>query len=150
MDTSDRSPCYGGCKALLRVRGTRHTPRLWATILGIVLARQNISALAYCSIEECLGKNQQVYYDVLGQVGAGHWHPDRDARPWVRLCLTAHYRQAPHLVKWSRICQRLWDNLEIEIRERGLPDRILLALNDSPLATRSGMPLTEKRQTSRS
>ncbi len=107
--------------------------RMGRCIQTLVLARQNILAPAFCSIEEYLGKNQQAYYDVLGQVGAGAWHPERDARPWVRFCLTAHYRQATRLVQWSRIYQRLWDNLEIEINKRGLPDRMLLALSDAAL-----------------
>lgn len=105
--------------------------RMARCLQTLVLARQNILAPTFCSIEEYLGKNPQAYYDVLGQVGAGQWNPARDARPWVRFCLTAHYRQATRLVRWSRIYQRLWDSLEIEIRKRGLPDRVLLALSDA-------------------
>ncbi len=105
--------------------------RMGRCLQTLVLARQNILAPAFCSIEEYLGNNQQAYYDVLGQVGAGQWHPDRDARPWVRFCLTAHYRQATRLVQWGRIYQRLWDNLQIEITKRRLPDRMLLALSDA-------------------
>lgn len=105
--------------------------RMGRCVQTLVLARQNILAPAFCSIEEYLGRNQQAYYDVLGQVGAGQWHPDRDARPWVRFCLTAHYRQATHLIQWSRIYQRVWDNLEIETTKRSLPDRMLLALSDA-------------------
>ena len=107
--------------------------RMARCLQTLVLARQNILAPAFCSIEEYLGKNQQAYYDVLRQVGAGGWHPERDARPWVRFCLTAHYRQATHLVQWSRIYQRLWDNLEVELNQRGLPERMLLALGDAAI-----------------
>jgi len=95
--------------------------------------RRHILAPAFCSIEEYLGKNQQACYDVLRQVGDGGWHPERDARPWVRFCLTAHYHQATHLVQWSRIDQRLWDHLEIELNQRGLPERMLLALGDAAI-----------------
>ncbi len=107
--------------------------RMARCLQTLVLARQNILAPSFCSIEEYLGKNQQKYYDVLAQVGGGAWHPELDARPWLRFCLTAHYRQATRLVQWSRIYQRLWDNLEIEIAKRGLPDRMLLALSDAAL-----------------
>lgn len=107
--------------------------RMARCLQTLVLARQNILAPAFCSIEEYLGKNQQAYYEVLGEVGAGAWHPERDARPWLRFCLTAHYRQATHLVQWSRIYQRLWDNLEIELSKRGLPERMLLALGDAAI-----------------
>lgn len=107
--------------------------RMARCLQTLVLARQNILAPSFCSIEEYLGKNQQAYYDVLGQVGAGAWRPEGDARPWVRFCLTAHYRQATRLVQWSRIYQRMWDALEIEINKRGLPDRMLLALSDAAI-----------------
>ncbi|MGE0863315.1 MAG: Fic family protein [Vicinamibacterales bacterium] len=110
--------------------------RMARCLQTLVLARQNILAPSFCSIEEYLGKNQQAYYDVLGQVGAGAWHPEGDARPWVRFCLTAHYRQATRLVQWSRIYQRMWDALEVEIDKRGLPDRMLLALSDAAIGYR--------------
>ena len=110
--------------------------RMARCLQTLVLARQKILTPTFCSIEEYLGKNQQAYYDVLSQVGAGAWHPERDARPWVRFCLTAHYRQATRLVQWSRIYQRLWDNLEIELSKRGLPDRMLLALSDAAIGYR--------------
>lgn len=110
--------------------------RMARCLQTLVLARQNILAPTFCSIEEYLGKNQQAYYDVLGQVGAGAWHPERDARPWVRFCLTAHYQQATRLVQWSRIYQRLWDHLEVELNKRGLPDRMLLALSDAAIGYR--------------
>jgi len=35
------------------------------------------------------------------------------------------------LPSWARTYQRLWDALEIELRNRGLPDRMLLALSDA-------------------
>jgi len=107
--------------------------RMARCLQTLVLARRNILAPSFCSIEEYLGKNQPAYYDVLGQVGAGAWHPEGDARPWVRFCLTAHYRQATRLVQWSRIYQRMWDALEVEIDKRGLPDRTLLALSDAAI-----------------
>jgi len=107
--------------------------RMARCLQTLVLARQQIMNPTFCSIEEYLGKNQQAYYDLLGEVGAGAWHPERDARPWVRFCLTAHYRQATRLVQWARIYQRLWDALEIELKARGLPDRMLLALSDAAI-----------------
>jgi len=110
--------------------------RMGRCVQTLVLAREQILAPAFCSIEEYLGKNQQAYYDVLGEVGAGGWHPERDARPWIRFCLTAHYRQATHLVQWSRIYQRVWDQIETELNSRGLPERLLLALIDAAIGYR--------------
>jgi Fic family protein len=60
----------------------------------LVLTRERIAAPVFSSIEEYLGRNTQAYYDILAEVGAGSWNPHRNARPWIRFCLTAHYRQA--------------------------------------------------------
>jgi len=51
------------------------------------------------SVEEYLGRNTQAYYDVLGEVGRGSWHPENDARPWIRFNLTAHLRQARTMLR---------------------------------------------------
>ena len=118
--------------------------RMGRCVQTLVLAREQILAPAFCSIEEYLGKNQQAYYDVLREVGAGAWHPERDARPWIRFCLTAHYRQATHLVQWSRIYQRVWDQIETELKSRGLPERLLLALIDAAIGYRVRNPLYRK------
>ena len=68
--------------------------RMARALQTLVLAREAILAPEFSSIEEYLGRNTPAYFDVLGQVGGGKWQPERDARPWVRFVLTAHYRQA--------------------------------------------------------
>lgn len=118
--------------------------RMGRCLQTLVLAREKILAPAFCSIEEYLGKNQQAYYEVLAEVGAGAWHPERDARPWIRFCLTAHYRQAMHLVQWSRIYSRVWDALETIVNERKLPDRMLPALSDAAVGYKVRNPLYRK------
>lgn len=110
--------------------------RMGRCIQTLVLARERILDPTFCSIEEYLGRNQQPYYDVLTEVGAGAWHPERSARPWIRFCLTAHYRQASTLLRRSRIMQRVWDSLEEEIRHRGLPERAIFALADGAMGYR--------------
>lgn len=107
--------------------------RMGRCLQTLVLAREQILAPAFSSIEEYLGKNQRAYYDVLAEVGAGSWHPERNARPWVRFCLTAHYRQANALLRLTRILSRLWDGLEAEVKALRLPDRMLPALSDAAL-----------------
>lgn len=97
----------------------------------LVLARGGSLSPHFCSIEEYLGRNTQSYYDVLAEVGAGSWHPQRNARPWLRFCLRAHYHQALTLLRRSREIQRLWDELEALVHKRGLPDRSVLALVDA-------------------
>jgi len=118
--------------------------RMGRCLQTLVLAREQILATAFCSIEEYLGRNQQPYYDVLGDVGAGAWHPERDARAWMRFCLTAHYHQATWLVQWSRIYQRLWDALEALLKEKQMPDRMLIALSDAAIGYKVRNPLYRK------
>jgi Fic family protein len=107
--------------------------RMGRALQTLVLARAGILAREFCSIEEYLGRNTQPYYDVLAQVGAGAWHPERDARPWVRFCLTAHFRQASTLMRRANVMQRLWDALEHEARRLGLPDRAIVVLSEAAL-----------------
>jgi Fic family protein len=105
--------------------------RMARCLQTMVLARGGILAAPFSSIEEYLGRNTRPYYDVLAAVGGGGWHPERDARPWMRFCLTAHYRQATTLLLRTREISRLWDALEEEVAARKLPDRTLLALADA-------------------
>jgi Fic family protein len=105
--------------------------RMARALQTLVLTREGVLAPEFCSIEEYLGANTRAYYDVLAEVGGGSWQPQRDARPWMRFCLTAHYRQAR--THQNRVWEtaRLWDLLEIQVRERGLPERMLYALFDA-------------------
>jgi Fic family protein len=102
----------------------------------LVFSSQGISGPTFSSIEEYLGRNTQDYYDVLTRVGKGSWRPDNDTRPWIRFCLTAHYRQAATLLMRNRVFAALWDELEREIKQAGLPDRSILALSDAALGLR--------------
>jgi Fic family protein len=99
----------------------------------LVLARGGSLSPHFCSIEEYLGRNTQVYYDVIAEVGAGSWNPQRDARPWIRFCLRAHYHQALTLLRRSREIQKLWDAIEALVLKKGLPERSVLALVDAAL-----------------
>ena len=85
----------------------------------------------FCSIEEHLGRNTQDYYDVLAEVGRGKWQPDNDARPWIRFCLTAHYRQAATVLRRTKEYARVWEELEQEVSKHGLPERTMMALHDA-------------------
>jgi Fic family protein len=110
--------------------------RMARCLQTLVLARTGVLASPFSSIEEYLGHNTRAYYDVLAEVGGGRWSPARDARPWIRFCLTAHYRQAQTLLIRTREIQRLWDLLEVEVRQRSLPERTLYALADAALGLR--------------
>lgn len=102
----------------------------------LILAAQGVVAPQFSSIEEYLGRNTLAYYSVLAEVGAGSWHPERDARPWVRFCLRAHYHQALTLLRRSREMNQLWDTVEELIQKRRLPDRMIPALADAAYGRR--------------
>lgn len=110
--------------------------RMARCLQTMVLARSGVLAAPFSSIEEYLGRNTRAYYDVLAEVGGGTWKPERDARPWLRFCLTAHYRQATTLLIRTREIGRLWDALEEELASKSLPSRTILALSDAAMGLR--------------
>ena len=110
--------------------------RMARCLQTLVLARGGVLAPPFASIEEYLGRNTRAYYDVLAEVGSGSWHPARNARPWIRFCLTAHFRQATTLLLRTRELQRLWDALDDEIAKSHLPERTILALADAAIGLR--------------
>ncbi len=105
--------------------------RMARILQSMVLAREGILAPEFASIEEYLGRRTQDYYDVLAEVGGGRWQPNRDARPWVRFCLTAHFRQARTLSRRVGQAERLWSLLVEEVERLHLPERVVLALFDA-------------------
>ena len=105
--------------------------RMARCLQTLVLARERILAPVFSSIEEYLGRNTPAYYDVLAEVGQGGWHPESDARPWVRFCLTAHYRQAKTLLRRIHEAEELWRACATEAERAGLPDRAIGALAEA-------------------
>jgi len=110
--------------------------RMGRCLQTLVLAREGILAPAFCSVEEYLGRNTERYYEVLREVGAGSWHPERDARPWVRLMLTAHLRQASTLLRRVKESEQLWTRLESSTSRKGLMERTIPALWDAAMGYR--------------
>lgn len=110
--------------------------RMARALQTLILAREGILSPAFCSIEEYLGRNTQAYYDVLAEVGAGSWHPERDSRPWMRFCLTAHFRQAYTLLKRTREMGRIWDEIDIERLKYKLHERTEVALVEAAYGLR--------------
>ena len=102
--------------------------RMARALQTFVLARHGISAPPFASIDEYLAVNTDKYYKVMDEIDEGVWQPERDARPWVRFCLTAHWLQARTLLRRTREYDRLWDELEREVERRGLPDQVTSAL----------------------
>jgi len=110
--------------------------RMARCLQTLVLARERIVAPVFSSIEEYLGHNTDAYYDVLALVGQGNWNPDNDARPWVRFCLTAHYRQATTHLRRIEEAERLWRECAAIAESEGLPERVIGGLMEAALGFR--------------
>lgn len=111
--------------------------RMARALQTLVLARSGVLSPQFCSIEEYLGANRHAYYDVLATVGAGRWQPERDTRPWIRFCLTAHFRQATTLMRRANIMHRLWDAVEQRAKQLGLPERTVVVLAEAALGLKA-------------
>ena len=110
--------------------------RMSRCLQSLVLARGGVLDPTFSSIEEYLGRNTQAYYDVLAEVGAGSWNPDGDALPWIRFCLTAHYRQAKSAERRLAAISEIGSQVELELRDRKLPERAAVALVNTALGER--------------
>lgn len=58
--------------------------RMARALQTLVLAREQIIAPEFSSIEEWLGRNTNEYYEVLADTGGGSWHPENETHQWVR------------------------------------------------------------------
>lgn len=110
--------------------------RMARCLQTLVLAREGIVASPFVSIEEYLGANTEAYYNVLAEVGQGTWQPKRDARPWIRFVLTAHYRQAQTMIRRAEEAERRWTLLTQEASRLTLPERSVPALFNASLRFR--------------
>ncbi len=110
--------------------------RMARCIQTLVLVRSGAASSAYWSIEEYLGAYTSDYYDVLAKVGNGVWSPDSDTRPWIRFCLTAHFRQATTMVRRIEEMTRLWEYLDGLAANLKFPERANLALADAAMGYR--------------
>jgi Fic family protein len=105
--------------------------RMARCLQTLVLSREQIVAPVFSSIEEFLGRNTRAYYDVLAEVGEGAWHPGRDARPWVRFCLRAHYLQARTTLRRRKEIESLWNACWELAESRGLPERTVAGIMEA-------------------
>lgn len=101
-----------------------------------VLANEGIVAPEFSSIEEYIGRHQQEYYDVLAHVGGGKWSPERDCQPWVRFCITGHYRQAQTLIRRTREIEVVYEKVSECVKESKIPERTTLALVETAFSGR--------------
>lgn len=98
--------------------------RMARALQTMVIARGGVLSPTFSSIEEWLGRNTSAYYKILEDVGAGSWHPERDALTWVQFCLRAHYQQAATLIKRSRHLERAAAELGTLMGSLHVTDRV--------------------------
>jgi Fic family protein len=114
--------------------------RMARALQTLVLAREQILAPEFSSIEEWLGRNTADYYDVLLETGGGSWNPERDTRRWVKFNLVAHHMQAQTVLRRTQIASRLWEDLAAALRNERLPERAAWALFDAASGLRVRTP----------
>jgi Fic family protein len=110
--------------------------RMARCLQTLVIARDRINAPVFSSVEEYLGRNTEAYYEVLAAVGQGSWHPEHDARPWIRFMLAAHYRQAKTHLRRIEEIERLYARCSELAAKHRLPDRCAAGLSDIALGLR--------------
>lgn len=110
--------------------------RMARCLQTLVLARERVIAPVFSSIEEFLGRNTEAYYQVLEDVGAGRWNPERSARLWLRFCLRAHYLQAITTMRRREEIEGLWNSCVALAERNQLPERTAAGLMDAALGVR--------------
>lgn len=110
--------------------------RMARCLQTLVLAREQIVAPVFSSIEEYLGHNTDAYHDVLAQVGQGTWKPQNDAAPWIKFCLTAHYRQATTHLRRIEEAELLWRECAEMAEAHRLPERVVGGMMEAALGFR--------------
>jgi Fic family protein len=105
--------------------------RVSRIVQSLVLARAGLLAPEFLSIEEYLGGNTEAYYATLQRVQGGSYQPERDVTPWVQFCVQAHVEQAQRRLDQLAEAGRRWSHLERLVEERGWPDRLVVALEQS-------------------
>jgi Fic family protein len=105
--------------------------RVSRIVQSLVLARAGLLAPELGSIEEYLGRNTAAYYRALRETQGGSYQPGRDVSGWVAFCLDAHIAQAEKRLEQIEQAAVRWSLLEALAEERGWPDRIVIALEQS-------------------
>ncbi len=105
--------------------------RVSRIVQSLVLAREGLLAPEFVSIEEHLGLDTDAYYATLQQVQGGTYQPERGAGPWVEFCVQAHIEQARRRLEQLAQAGARWSVLEDVVEQRGWPDRLVIALEQS-------------------
>src|ERR1044072_1547218 len=110
--------------------------RMARCLQTLILARDRVVAPVFSSIEEFPGRNTDAYYEILEEVGAGSWNPERDSRPWVRFCMRAHHMQIRTMLRRRKEIEELWNSCVALAEQNRLPERCAAALMDAAYGLR--------------
>lgn len=107
--------------------------RVARIVQSLVLALEGLISPEFSSIEEHLGNNTPAYYKALRDTQGGSYQPERDASGWIDFCIEAHLAQARQRLAQIETAAARWALLEQLVEDRGWPDRIVIALEQSLL-----------------
>lgn len=105
--------------------------RMARALHTLVMGRHGTLDPRFSSIEEYVGLDAPSYYRVLAEVGETGWAPERDARPWIRFVLGAHYHQARWMEWRMEESDRVWAVVDRVRAEAGLDERNMGSLFDA-------------------
>jgi len=105
--------------------------RISRIVQSMVLSREGLASPEFFSIEEYLGSHTREYYAALREAQGGSYQPDRDASGWVGFCVEAHIAQARERLAQIERAGRHWGLLEEQVAQRGWPERLVIALEQS-------------------
>lgn len=107
--------------------------RIARIVQSLVLARSGLGSPEFFSIEEHLGSHTGEYHAALRETQGGSYQPERDATRWIEFCLDAHIAQARRRLEQVEQAAARWEKLEGLTSQRGWPDRMVIALEQSLL-----------------
>ncbi len=106
--------------------------RVSRIVQSLVLARDGLVSPEFGSIEEHLAQNTPAYYAALQDAQGPRYEPAKsDASAWVDFCVEAHLAQARRRMAQIEETAARWGLIEALVEERGWPDRLSIALEQS-------------------
>jgi len=105
--------------------------RLSRILQSLVLARDSVLSPELGSIEEFLARDTMRYYAALREVQGGDFQPEHGASAWIEFCIEAHLTQAHERLDTLHRAARRWAAIEALVNERGWPERLAIALEQS-------------------
>lgn len=110
--------------------------RVSRIVQSLVLAREGLVSPEFGSIEEHLAENTPAYYAALQAAHGERYEPaSSDAGGWVEFCVDAHLAQAKRRLSQIEQAAARWQRLGQLVEERGWPDRLTIALEQSLTTT---------------